>query len=82
MKRLLLVLILVVVLTLSFATPAFAGPPEDAGKGTAWNEGLGNAANHLERVYYKTLSEGALWAWALIGSLLQPSVGPPPWFVH
>ena len=82
MKKLILAVILAVVLTLTLATPAFAGPPPDAGKGTAWNDGLENAWNHLEEVFHKTGSAGALWAWALIDSLRYPGAGPPPWFAH
>jgi len=82
MKKLLVAVILAVVLTLTLATPAFAGPPPDAGKGTAWNNGLGNALNHLEEVFYKTYSEGALWALCIIDWLRYPGAGPPPWFAH
>lgn len=83
MKKLALALILAAVLTLTFATPAFAGPPPDAGKGTAWNDndGLGNAWNHLKEVSDKTGSAGVGWAWAIIDYLWYPEAGPPPWFV-
>ena len=50
MKRFILAVILAVVLTLTLATPAFAGPPEDKpgqGKGTIGNDGLWNAREHL-----------------------------------
>ena len=84
MKKLIVALILAVVLTVTFAAPAFAGPPEDKpgpGKGTIGNDGLWNAGSHLEEVYYKTYSEGALWAWCIISSFYHQGYGPPPWFV-
>jgi len=80
MKKLVMALLLAVILTVTLAAPAFAGPPPDAGKGTAWNDGLGNAWNHLEAVFYKTGTQGALWAWAIVDYLQYPSAGPPPWF--
>jgi len=81
MKKLMLSLILAVILSLTLTTPAFAGPPEDKGKGTADNDGLWNAASHLQEVYYKTYSAGALWAWSIIGPFCHQGFGPPPWFV-
>ena len=81
--RLLIALILVMVLSLTLAAPAFAkGPPPEAGKGTAWNDGLGNAWNHLADVFYKTGSLGAGWAWTIVDWLQYPEAGPPPWFAH
>ena len=77
MKRLIVALILAVVLTVTLAAPAFAGPPPDAGKGTAWNEGLLNALVHLLAVGHKT---GNYWPAAIVDCLSYPWAGPPPWF--
>ncbi len=77
MKKLLLVLFLVIVLTMTFATPAFAGPPQDAGKGTAANDGLWKAFERLIDVGSKT---GNYFPAAIIDWLYYWNAGPPPWF--
>ena len=77
-KRLLVALILVFVLSFALATPVFAGPPPDAGKGTIWNEGLLNALERLMEVGHKTGFYGPA---ALIDYLSYVYAGPPPWFV-
>ena len=77
MRKLLLVLLLVAIMSLVVATPAFAGPPPDAGKGTAANDGLWNAFGRLINVGHKT---GNYFPAAVIDWLWYWQAGPPPWF--
>ena len=83
MKKVIISLILAVILSLTLASPAFAGPPEDAGKGTVLNDGLWNADEHLQDIFYALLAKGKynwglLNGWCKVSWLLQPSAGPPP----
>ncbi len=69
MKRLLVALILAVVLTLTLATPAFAGPPEDKpGPGNMPDEGIAGLQKALPNI-----------SWCLPGgfSLTHRQVIPP-----
>jgi hypothetical protein len=77
MKKLLVSSLLVVIVILTFATPVFAGPPPEAGKGTAANDGLWNAFWRLIEVGNKT---GNYFAAAVIDWLYYWNAGPPPWF--
>ena len=76
MKKLILALILVVVLTVSFATPAFAYPPPESGK-----SGLNIAKDaqlgwpHHNFFYGKALGIG--WGFSVIQRLIQGYSFPP-----
>ena len=84
MKKVVMALLLSVILNVTFATPAFAGPPPDAGKGTAWNDGLGNALLHLLAVPFPAHANKWIdipFGLAVVDWLWYPKGGPPPWFV-
>ncbi|MFC1988496.1 hypothetical protein ACFLVJ_01515 [Chloroflexota bacterium] len=77
MKRVLFALLVVMVMSMTMATPALAAPPPEAGKGTAENDGLWNAFSRLLEVGSKTRN---YFPAAVIDWLYYWQAGPPPWF--
>ena len=75
MKKLLVVLILVVALTVSFATPAFAYPPPDSGQSglNIAEDAQGSWPHH----YFYGLGYGIGWGFSVIQRLIQGYSFPP-----
>jgi hypothetical protein len=78
MKKALAVILSMALLCAALALPLLADPPDNAGKGTQYNNGLWYVA------YWVLLDAGAktgnYWAAAVVSWLLYPEGGPPPWF--